>query len=378
MTATLSVEIRRRAGDFSLDVAFEAPPGITGIIGRSGAGKTMTLQAIAGLSKPDSARIALGEEIFADTAKNIHLKTEKRHIGYVFQEARLFPHLTVERNLDYGLMRRGPETPIPRNEVIDLLGLRHLLTRHPHGLSGGEAQRVAIGRALLSAPRLLLMDEPLANLDIGRRREIMPFLDALHERLRLPVIFVSHNMEEIVRLADRVAVLEGGRVVASGGVAEVLNRLDVQNLIMGDSNDDSLGTIMDARIESHDDSENLTELAGCGFRLVVQRLHQPVGASVRFRLHARDIAIATERPRNLSVQNVMDGRIDTLEDAGGGQVDLSIRTLEGGTLFHALVTKRAARLLRLEVGMPVWGLIKTVAIAGAASLYDMAERPHED
>lgn len=378
MIATLSVEIRRRVGDFILDVTFEAPPGVTGIVGRSGAGKTMTLQAIAGLSKPDSARIALGEEIFADTARNIHLKAEHRHIGYVFQEARLFPHLTVERNLDYGLMRRGPETPIPRNEVIDLLGLRHLLARQPHGLSGGEAQRVAIGRALLSAPRLLLMDEPLASLDVGRRREIIPFLEALHERLHLPVVFVSHNMDEVVRLADRVVVFEGGHVVASGDVAAVLNRIDVQNLILGGSDDEGLGTILDARVTTHDDDENLTELAGPGFRLLVQRLQRPIGASIRLRLRARDVTIATERPHKLSVQNVIDGRIESLEDVGGGQVDVSIQTLEGGTLLHALVTGRAARLLHLEIGMPVWGLLKTVAIAGRTSVHGPAELQYED
>ncbi|WP_421860670.1 molybdenum ABC transporter ATP-binding protein [Parvibaculum sp.] len=373
MNATLSVEIKRQIEDFTLDVAFDAPPGVTGIIGRSGAGKTMTLQAIAGLSRPESARIALGSDIYTDTARNIFIGPEKRHIGYVFQEARLFPHLTVAGNLDYGLTRRGPDTPIPREEVIGLLGLRHLLDRRPHGLSGGEAQRVAIGRALLSAPHLLLMDEPLANLDIARRREIMPFLEALHERLRLPVIFVSHNMEEVVRLADRVVVFEGGRVAAKGDMAEVLNRVDVQNLILGESGDDGLGTILNARIESHDDAENLTEVAGNGFNLFVQRLPQSAGASVRLRLRARDVTIATAAPHGLSVQNVIEGNIEALEEAGTGQVDVSIRTREGETLLHALVTGRAARLLNLETGMPVWGLIKTVAIAGSASENRMAD-----
>lgn len=369
----LSVKIARQAGAFSLDIAFEAAAGVTGIIGRSGAGKTMTLQAIAGLNRPDCGRISLGGEIFLDTEKGIFVPPEKRHIGYVFQEARLFPHLTVTRNLEYGLLRRGPETPIPRDEVIDLLGLRHLLERQPHGLSGGEAQRVAIGRALLSAPRLLLMDEPLASLDIGRRREILPFLEALNERLALPVIFVSHNMEEVVRLADRVVVIEGGHVVASGGVADVLNRIDVQNLILGEADDDSIGTILDMRIETHDDEENLTELSGAGIRLLVQRLPARSGSAVRVRLRARDVTIATEAPRGLSVQNVIEGKIETLGEAARGQVDIGIRTREGNTPIHALVTRRAARLLKLETGMPVWALIKTVAIAGSASEHRTAE-----
>jgi molybdate transport system ATP-binding protein len=211
------------------------------------------------------------------------------------------------------------------------------------------------------------MDEPLANLDIARRREVMPFLEALHEKLHLPIIFVSHNMEEVVRLADRVVVFDGGRVTVKGDMAEVLNRVDVQNLILGESGDDGLGTILNARVESHDDAENLTELAGNGFNLFVQRLPQPAGASVRLRLRARDVTIATTVPHGLSVQNVIEGNIEALEEAGKGQVDVSIRTREGETLLHALVTGRAARLLNLETGMPVWGLIKTVAIAGSAS-----------
>ena len=373
MSDALSVNVRRRTEGFTLDVSFETPPGITGIIGRSGAGKTMTLQTIAGLSRPDSGRISLGGETFLDTENNIFVPPERRHIGYVFQEARLFPHLTVARNLDYGLMRRGPETPIPRDDVIDLLGLRPLLDRQPHGLSGGEAQRVAIGRALLSAPRLLLMDEPLANLDIGRRREIMPFLEALHERLRLPMIFVSHNMEEVVRLADRVVVFEGGRIAARGEVADVLNRVDIQNLILGESGDDGLGTILDARVVSHDETENLTELEGDGFRLFVQRLTQQPGARVRLRLRARDVTIATETPHGLSVQNIIEGKIEALHQSGKGQVDVKIATSAGSTCLHALVTSRAARLLGLRTGMPVWGLVKTVAIAGSANEHRMTE-----
>ncbi|MEQ8327377.1 MAG: molybdenum ABC transporter ATP-binding protein [Parvibaculum sp.] len=364
MTA-LTASIERRAGGFTLDVSFEAPPGVTGIIGASGAGKTMALQTIAGLGRPDKARIALGDEIFADTAEGISLPPDKRNIGYVFQEARLFPHMTVAANLDYGAKRRGPGAPASRGEVIDLLGIAPLLDRHPASLSGGEAQRVAIGRALLSAPRLLLMDEPLASLDIRRRREIMPFLEALHERLRLPVLFVSHNIDEIVRLADRVIVFHGGRIAAEGDVGEVLNRLDVQGLILGDAEDDSPGTILDARILQHDDADGLTEVGGRGFRLVVSKLASPEGAPVRLRLRARDVALATEAPSKLSIQNVIEGTIRRIEDTGAGQVSVTLETKDGGsTSVHALVTQRAARLLGLAEGMPVWALIKSVAIAG--------------
>ncbi|MBO6635721.1 molybdenum ABC transporter ATP-binding protein [Parvibaculum sp.] len=360
----LTASIERRAGGFSLDVSFEAPPGVTGIIGPSGAGKTMALQAIAGLNRPDKARIALGDEVFIDTADGISLPPEKRNIGYVFQEARLFPHMTVAANLDYGAKRRGPGAPASRAEVIELLGIAPLLERHPASLSGGEAQRVAIGRALLSAPRLLLMDEPLASLDIRRRREIMPFLEALHERLRLPVLFVSHNIDEIVRLADRVIVLHGGRIAAKGGVGEVLNRLDVQNLILGEAEDDSTGTILDAKVLRHDDADGLTEVGGEGFRLVVSKLVSPEGTPVRLRLRAKDVALATAAPSNLSIQNVIEGTIRLIEDASAGQVSVTLETRDRGAAIHALVTGRAARLLGLKKGMPVWALIKSVAIAG--------------
>ncbi len=364
MTATLSASVARRVNGFNLDISFEAPPGVTGIIGPSGAGKTMALHAIAGLNRPDRARIALGDEIFTDTEQGIFLAPEKRHIGYVFQEARLFPHMSIAANLDYGLRRRGPGAPVPKDEVIHLLGIAPLLEREPHSLSGGEAQRVAIGRALLSAPRLLLMDEPLANLDISRRREVMPFLEALHRRLRLPVVFVSHNIDEIVRLADRVIVLHRGRIAAEGAVSDVLSRLDVQNLIFGEAGNDDLGTIVEAWITSHDDAEHLTELACPGARLFVARLPLTVGAPVRLRLRARDISIATEKPKGLSIQNMIEGEIAALTATGPGQLDVVLRMRDGGASFHALITQRAARQLGLAEGMTVWALVKTVAIAG--------------
>ncbi|PKP69860.1 MAG: molybdenum ABC transporter ATP-binding protein [Alphaproteobacteria bacterium HGW-Alphaproteobacteria-5] len=368
MTATLTARIARRAGSFSLDIAFEAPPGVTGIVGPSGAGKTMALQAIAGLNKPDRARIALGAEVFADTKTGVFIPPEKRRIGYVFQEARLFPHMTVAANLDYGLARQGLDAPVPKDEVIDLLGIAPLLPRQPHSLSGGEAQRVAIGRALLCAPRLLLMDEPLASLDVRRRREIMPFLEALHRRLRLPVIFVSHNIDEIIRLADRVIVLHGGQIAAEGAVSDVLNRVDVQRLVLGEAEDDSFGTILDARVAAHDDDEHLSELACPGAAFFVARLPFAVGAAVRLRLRARDISIATERPRSLSIQNVIEAEIAGMTETGPGQLDVTLRTRDGGTLFHALITQRAARRLGLAEDMPVWALVKAVAIAGGGTL----------
>lgn len=362
---TLSVRIARRAEAFSLDVAFEAGSGVTGIIGPSGAGKTMTLEAIAGLARPENGHIALHGETFLDTAQGIFVPPEKRRVGYVFQEARLFPHLSVGENLDYGARRRG-EAGMARAEVVDLLGIGALLDRRPHRLSGGEAQRVAIGRALLSAPRLLLMDEPLASLDIRRRREIMPFLDALHRRLELPILFVSHNIDEIVRLADRVLVLHGGHIVAAGDVAAVLNRLDVQALILGEDGDATdPATILEARIARHDEAHHLTELDIGGATLALSRLPLPVGATVRLRLHSRDIALATERPTDLSIQNVIEAKIVEIRPAGPAQADVALAagSTDAPIMLFARVTTRAVERLALAPGRPVWALVKSVALA---------------
>lgn len=365
--ARLSVGIAQHVEGFSLDVAFEAGPGVTGIIGPSGAGKSMTLSAIAGLTRPESARIALGDEVLVDTARGIFMPPEQRRVGYVFQEARLFPHLSVAENLDYGTKRRGSASAMTRAEVVDLLGIGALLDRRPHRLSGGEAQRVAIGRALLSAPRLLLMDEPLSSLDIRRRREIMPFLEALHRRLDLPILFVSHNIDEIVRLADRVLVLHGGRIAAAGEVAEVLNRLDVQSLILGaDDNAADPATILEARVSRHDTAHHLTELDIGGASLAVPALALAPGARVRLRLHARDIALATERPAALSIQNVIEAKIVEIKTAGPSQVDVELAVGARHRLF-ARITNRAAEQLQLASGRPVWALVKSVALAGDLS-----------
>lgn len=363
----LSVRVAQRLEGFALDVSFEAGPGVTGIIGPSGAGKSMTLGAIAGLARPQSGCIVLGDEVFVDTARGIFMPPEQRRVGYVFQESRLFPHLSVAENLDYGARRRGDASAMPRTEVIDLLGIGALLDRRPHRLSGGEAQRVAIGRALLSAPRLLLMDEPLSSLDIRRRREIMPFIEALHRRLDLPVLFVSHNIDEIVRLADRVLVLHDGRIAASGGVAEVLNRLDVQSLILGvDGIAADPATIIEARVSRHDVAHHLTELDIGGATLAVSELALAPGAQVRLLLHARDIALATERPTALSIQNVIAARIVEIKAAGPSQVDVELEAGPELRLF-ARITNRAAEQLLLSTGRPVWALVKSVALASDMS-----------
>jgi molybdate transport system ATP-binding protein len=359
----LNVRIRRRLGAFAIDLAFEAGKGVTGIIGPSGAGKSMTLETLAGLARPDAGRIAFGDEIFVDTEQSIFTPPERRRIGYVFQNPHLFPHISIAENLVYGARRRPSHGVIAQDELIDLLGLGALLDRRPHRLSGGEAQRVAIGRALLSNPQLILMDEPLSSLDPRRRLEIMPFIETLHRRLDLPILYVSHNIDEIVRLADRVLVLHGGKIVAAGEVAEVLNRPEVQNLILGeeDRNADP-ATIFEARIVRHDEVHHLTELAVGAATLSLAHVDRPAGAAVRLRIHARDVAVATERPKGLSIQNIIEARVAALQPAGAVQIDVTL-AIDGAPDLRARITTRAAGQLALRPGATVWALVKSVVLA---------------
>jgi molybdate transport system ATP-binding protein len=358
----LSLAIRHRVDDFSLNVALDAPSGVTGIIGPSGAGKSMMLQIIAGLQRPDYGQITFDGETLSDTEQRTHISPERRRIGYVFQDALLFPHLNVAQNLDYGSKRRESTGQISRDDVISLLGISPLLDRRPHHLSGGEAQRVSIGRALLSNPRLLLMDEPLSRLDPRRRADILPFIEALHRQLDLPILYVSHNINEITRLADRVCVLHAGQIMASGGVAEVLNQQDMQRLILSGENDDDPASIVEAQIEAHDASLHVTTLALGSARLSLPLHDLALGSTVRLRIHARDVAVALERPEGLSIQNIIESQIVEISSVASGQLDLAL-AIDGTHRLNARVTRRAGEQLSLTPGMKVWALIKTVALA---------------
>ena len=236
MSSLLEINVKKQVGPFVLDVAIEASAGVTGIIGPSGAGKSMLLSTIAGLANPDRGSVYLDGQPLYDSETNLNLSPEHRELGMVFQDARLFPHMTVRSNLTFSRRDNRPALST-LEEIVDLLDIEDLLTRRPHHLSGGEKQRVAIGRALLSAPAALLMDEPLASLDLARRREIMPFLERLRHRFDLPILYVSHNLDETLRLADSVIVLDQGKVLARGGVEETLSRIDVQSLVLGGRND---------------------------------------------------------------------------------------------------------------------------------------------
>jgi molybdate transport system ATP-binding protein len=229
----LRVSVRKRRGDFTLQAAFAAPtPGITALFGRSGSGKSTLVDIISGLLSPDEGEVRLGDTLLTDTRLSASLAVERRRIGYVFQDARLFPHLSVTGNLRYGAERAGPDTPvIVFDEVVSLLGLSGLLQRRPNGLSGGEKQRVALGRALLSQPQLLLLDEPLGSLDLARRQEVLPYLEALRDRLLIPMVYVSHEFEEVLRLATHLVLLDAGRVVLEGPVTEVSLRPELRSIV---------------------------------------------------------------------------------------------------------------------------------------------------
>lgn len=352
----IEVDVRRRFAGFELDVAFTAELGVTALFGRSGAGKTTLINLIAGLDRPDEGRIAIAGVASFDSALGLNVPPEKRRVGYVFQEDRLFPHLDVEANLTYG-MRRVPaaERRIDRGRVIDMLGIGHLLRRRPHHLSGGEKQRIAIGRALLANPRLLLLDEPLANLDQQRRGEILLFIETVQEELGVPLIYVSHNVDEVIRLADTVVLMADGRVASVGTVEETMRRPDLRALTGGAD----AGAVVSVTVDSHDAAYGLTTLAFAGGTLVVGRHAAPLGARLRVRVHARDVALALQRPSGISTLNVLEGTITELAGNAGPQIDV---LLDVGTPLWARITRRSADELGLVPGKRIYALIKSVAL----------------
>jgi molybdate transport system ATP-binding protein len=355
----LEVSLRHAfPGGFDLDLAFSAPtPGVTALFGPSGSGKSTVLAAVSGLLRPREGRVALdGGPPLLDTARGVSVPSEKRRCGVVFQDARLFPHLSVERNLRYGLRRAPPGADGPSlDEVVALLGIGHLLRRRPLGLSGGETQRVALGRALLSRPRLLLMDEPLASLDAARRAEVLPFLARLRDAAGLPILYVTHAMGEVDALADTLVVLEAGRVVASGPVETVAARTDLPQLSLRRD----AGALLSCAVLAHDPARGLTRLGFPGGELTVPLRPEPPGARVRVRARARDVAVATEAPRGISTHNVLACRLEGVAEAGDHEVFL--RLAVGPTPLLSRVTRDTPGRLGLSPGMALWALVKSVA-----------------
>ncbi len=341
---------------FTLDVDLDLPgSGVTAVFGQSGCGKTTLLRCIAGLER-GAGRLDVNGETWQDAAT--FLSTHRRPLGYVFQDARLFAHLTVAGNLDYGMRRAAGADSSRRAPIIDLLGLGSLLERLPERLSGGEQQRVAIARALLTAPRLLLLDEPLAALDHARKREILPWLERLKDELEIPVIYVSHAADEVARLADHLVVLEGGRNVAHGPLAETLARVDLPIRLGEDA-----GAVFAATVAERDAEWHLARVEFDGGELWVKDSGVPVGQRVRVRILARDVSIAGSRHDDVSILNLLPAVV--LAHAGEDHPSaLLVQLRIGATTLLARLTRRSAQRLDLVPGREVWVQIKAVALIG--------------
>jgi molybdate transport system ATP-binding protein len=354
---SLSVAIRHRLGAFALDAAFESAGRLTALFGPSGCGKTSVVSIIAGLIHPLSARIAVDGEFLVETERGFWLPPHRRRVGYVFQDARLFPHLNVRQNLSYGRWF----TPKSRHyadeaAVIDMLGIEDLLARRPHQLSGGEKQRVALGRALLQSPRLLLMDEPLASLDEARKQEVMPYIERLRDETRIPIVYVSHSVEEVARLASDVVVMAAGRVMRAGSAQSILPMLGA--LDAGQAGE--AGALLDMTVVSHDVGDDLTLLrCGAGEARVPGRIAEP-GTVVRLHIKTRDVMIATVRPVGLSALNVFPGTIASIVPSGGASVDVTLDC--GGALIGARITRHSARGLDLRPGLAAYAVVKTMSV----------------
>jgi molybdate transport system ATP-binding protein len=355
----LEFDCSLKRGDFSLEVAFSVPsPGVTALFGRSGAGKSTVVALLAGLLTPARGRIALGDSVLLDTATGINVPAEDRAVGCVFQDARLFPHLNVRHNLEYGLRRiRGRQAPIRLETVVELLGLESLLARRIRALSGGERQRVALGRALLAQPRLLLLDEPLASLDAERRDEVLPYLDKLRGQLGMPMVYVSHEYDEVLRLAEHLVLLDRGREIASGPVREMCLSEHL-HAIVGPK---AVGTVLDGVVDQIDTRERLATIRCGELSLRVPDARLESGSRVRLHVPADDVLIALERPRQVSARNVLPVEIRRLENLNGS---ILVHMTAQGTALLARVTHSAARELGLKEGNRCFALVKAVATQG--------------
>lgn len=353
----IDVDIEQRLGDFRLDVSFSAEAPIVGLFGRSGSGKTSIVNAIAGIGRPKRGSIRINDAVLFDTERRIDLSPESRRVGYVFQDGLLFPHMDVQANLAYGQRLHKPRDRfIDEARVVDLLGLGGLLRRRPRTLSGGEKQRVAIGRALLAQPRILLMDEPLASLDAGRRGEILYYIERLRDEVGVPILYVSHEIEEVVRLAGHMVLLSDGNVAASGPVHELMGRIELRRLIGRYEG----GAVIEARVAAQDLKSGLARLAFAGGELFVPDVDALVGEVLRIRVRARDVSIALEEPRGISVLNCFRGRIAQVGAEPGASVDVRIDV--AGTPILARVTRHSAERLQLAEGLEVWALVKAVSL----------------
>jgi molybdate transport system ATP-binding protein len=353
----LEVELRHRFPGFDLEVRFAAPDGVTALFGRSGSGKTTVVNAVAGLLRPEEGRASIdGYELF-DIAARRWVPPHRRRVGYVFQDGRLFPHLSVRHNLLYGRWFSGASRDGAEfDRIVALLGIGDLLARRPGALSGGEKQRVAIGRALLSRPRLLLMDEPLAALDDARKAEILPYLERIRDGARVPILYVSHSVAEVARLATTVVALAAGRVVQIGAAAEVLSDPDaVPTFGVREA-----GAILTGRVLRHH-ADGLTEVVVSAGSLLLPGVSAEPGTSLRIRIEAQDVILSRSRPEGLSALNILPAEVASLRRGEGPGVVVQLKV--GDDRILARITRRSADALQLEPGVRCFGIVKSVSVA---------------
>ncbi|WP_435036424.1 molybdenum ABC transporter ATP-binding protein [Pseudomonas neuropathica] len=356
----IDVRLNIAYSGFSLDVDLNLPGrGVTALYGHSGSGKTTCLRCIAGLERADHGFIQINDEVWQDSDNGIFVPPHKRALGYVFQEASLFPHLSVLANLQFGLKRIArSQRRVDMAQATELLGIGHLLERHPQHLSGGERQRVGIARALLTSPKLLLMDEPLAALDSQRKREILPYLQRLHDELEIPLLYVSHAQDEVARLADHLVLLSEGKALASGPIGETLARLDLP-MAMGDD----AGIIIEGQVSAYDAQYQLLSLQLPATEMSIRVTHAPmdVGQTLRCKVHARDISLSLQNSEFSSILNRLPVTVVS-EQSADNAAHVLIRLDAGGTPLLARITRYSRDQLGVHPGQHLWAQIKAVAV----------------
>ena len=356
---SIRARLQRSYPGFALDVDLDLPGrGVTAIFGSSGCGKTTLLRCVAGLERRATGYLSVDDEVWQDDTKHVLVPVHQRALGYVFQDASLFAHLSVSQNLNYGMQR----VPVALRRVsleqsIDLLGIAHLLERRPDALSGGERQRVAIARALASSPRILLLDEPLAALDAARKAEVLPYLEKLHSELDMPVLYVSHAIDEVARLADHLVLLESGKVTASGYADDLLTRLDL-SLAHGDT----AGAVLTLTVSKHDEQDHLSTASFSGGVMSLPIHDKDIGQRLRIRVQARDVSLTLQKQSGTSILNILGATVRAIAPDSPGQVMVSLDV--GGCTLLARITERSARTLALAPGLSLYAQIKGVAILG--------------
>jgi molybdate transport system ATP-binding protein len=367
---TVEVALRHRFGAFTLDVAFAGGgAGLTALFGPSGAGKTTVINAIAGLLRPEAGRISVNGQTLFDSQTGVSIPARLRRVGYVFQDARLFPHLDVETNIRFGWRRaaaRATEAEIGR--IVEMLGLTALLGRKPIHLSGGEKARVSLARALLANPAILLLDEPLAALDSGRKNEVLPYFERLRDEGRVPMLYVSHSLDEVSRVANDVVLLREGRVIASGSVFDVLTGLELAEV--GGA---PYGAIIETSVTRHLPQHGLSVLAFAGGELLVPLLEKPLGMRLRTRIRAEDVMLAREEPRAISANNVLPVKISAFRERPPAHVD--VRLSCGETVLIARVTRASFGRLALKADEDLFAIVKSVTVAPQVELAVSADHP---